>query len=200
MVQVPVSSYHIVMAELHTGMLVLAGLCILVIALTKLLPGTKRFAGLAVMLEPTSYVAAIGGSIIFVLTGIVGIFIGPFGPLLTIPAAQNKIMFAAFALNLWLVVIAIRTKYGPGLWNNRGLGTTYTLATFAAMGFLTITGCESAHITGTVSPFDPLWQLLGLNLDKTLVVFPQLVSYAVSAVGIALVAAALVLSLRWRKR
>lgn len=68
------------------------------------------------------------------------------------------------------------------------------------MGFLTITGCESAHITGTISPFDPLWQLLGLNLDKTLVVFPQVVSYALIAVGITLVAVALVLSLRWRKR
>jgi hypothetical protein len=200
MVVVPVSSYHIVMAELHTGMLVLAGLCILAIALTKLLPGVKRFAGLAAMLEPTSYVAAVGGSIIFVLTGIVGIEIGPFGPLLTIPAAQNKIMFAAFALNLWLVVIVIRTKYGAGLWNNRGLGTTYTLATLAAMGFLTITGCESAHITGTVSPFDPLWQLLGLDLSKSLVVFPQVLSLALTGVGIALVAVALVLSLRWRKR
>ncbi len=200
MVVVPVSSYHIVMAELHTGMLVLAGLCILAIALTKLLPGVKRLAGLATMLEPTSYVAAIGGSIIFVLTGIVGIEIGPFGPLLTIPAAQNKIMLAAFALNLWIIVIVIRTKFGSGLWNNRGLATTYTLATVGAMGFLTITGCESAHITGTISPFDPLWQLLGLNLDKTLVVFPQVVSYALIAVGITLVAVALVLSLRWRKR
>jgi hypothetical protein len=200
MVHVPTSSYHIVMAELHTGMLVLAGLCILGIALTKLLPSNKRFAGLAVMLDPTSYVAAIGGSIIFVLTGIVGLEIGPFGPLLTIPAAENKIMFAAFALTLWLVVIVMRTKYGASLWNNRGLGTTYTLATIAAMGFLTITGCESAHITGTVSPFDPLWSLLGLNLDKSLVIFPQLVSYAVIVLGIALVAIALVLSMRWKKR
>jgi hypothetical protein len=200
MVTVPMSSYHIVMAELHTGMLVLAGLCILGIAVTKLLPGAKRLGGLALMLEPTSYIAAVGGSIIFVLTGIVGLEIGPFGPLIMLPTAENKIMFALFALNLWLVVIVIRTKYGAGLWSNRGLGTTYTLITIAAMGFLTITGCESAHITGTVSPFDPLWSFLGVDLNKSLVIFPQLVSYAVIGVGIALVAVALVLSMRWRKR
>jgi hypothetical protein len=200
MVTVPLSSYHIVMAELHTGMLVLAGLSILAIAVTKAMPKVKRFAGVQAMLDPTSYVAAIGGTIIFVMTGIVGVEIGPLGPLLTIPAAQNKIMFAAFALNLWIVVIILRTKFGPGLWNNRGLAATYTLATFAAMGFLTITGCESAHITGTISPFDPLWSLLGLNLDKTLVIFPALVSYALTAVGVALVVVSLVLALRWRKR
>jgi hypothetical protein len=199
MVQVPVSSYHIILAELHTGMLVLAGLSILAIALTRLFPMVRRFTGLASILDPASYVAAICGSIIFVSSGIVGLEIGPFWPLLTIPAAQNKIMFAAFALNLWLVVIAIRSKYGVGLWSNRGLGATYALATIAAMGFLTITGCESAHITSTTSPFDPLWQLLGLNLDRTLVVFPELVSYALVAVGIALIAAALVLSFRWRR-
>jgi hypothetical protein len=108
-------------------------------------------------------------------------------------------MLAILALNLWLVLVAVRTKFGSGLWNNRGLSLTYTVITLAAMGFLTMTGCESAHITSTVSPFDPLWQLLGINLDKSLVFFPQVVSYGAIAFGIVLAAAALALALRWRK-
>lgn len=200
MVQVPISSDHIILAELHTGMLVLAGLCILAIALVKLVPGLKKISPKALaLLDPTSYVAATAGTIMLVIGGSVGIFIGSLTSLLTIPAAENKVMFAIFALNLWLVVVVIRTKFGSGIWNARGLSAMYTLATLAGLGFLTITGCESAHLTGTISPFDPLWQLLGLDLSRSLVVFPVLVSYIIIGAMVSITVATLVL-LRWRKR
>lgn len=201
MVQVPISSDHIILAELHTGMLVLAGLCILAIALTKAVPGLKKLSPkAATMLDPTSFVAATAGTIMLVIGGAVGLLIAPLRPLLTIPAAENKVMFAIFALNLWIVVVAIRAKFGSSVWNSRGLSTTYTLATVAGLGFLTITGCESAHLTSTISPFDPLWELLGLDLDKSLVIFPEIVSYAIIAAMVVAIAAVLALSLRWRKR
>jgi hypothetical protein len=200
MVKVPISSDHIILAELHTGMLVLAGLCILAIALVTFVPGLKKIGPRALaLLDPTSYVAATAGTIMFVIGGSVGLLIGPLGPLLTIPAAENKVMFAIFALNLWLVVVVMRAKFGSRIWNTRGLSAMYTLVTIAGMGFLTITGCESAHITGTVSPFDPLWELLGLDLSRTLVVFPVLVSYIIIGAMVAITVAA-VLLLRWRKR
>jgi hypothetical protein len=200
MVQVPISSDHIILAELHTGMLVLAGLCILALALVKWVPGLRKISPKALaFLDPTSYVAAVAGTIMLVIGGSVGILIGPLKPLLTIPAAENKVMFAIFALNLWLVVVIIRSKFGSRIWNTRGLSATYTLATIAALGFLTITGCESAHLTGTISPFDPLWGLLGLDLSKSLVVFPVLVSYLIIGAMVAITVATVVL-LRWRKR
>jgi hypothetical protein len=200
MVKVPISSDHIILAELHTGMLVLAGLCILAIALVKFVPRLNKISPKALaLLDPTSYVAATVGTIMLVIGGSVGLLIGPLTPLLTIPAAENKVMFAIFALNLWLVVVVIRTRFGSGIWNTRGLSAVYTLATIAGLGFLTITGCESAHLTGTVSPFDPLWELLGLNLSKTLVVFPILVSYIIIGAMVAITVSTVVL-LRWRKR
>jgi hypothetical protein len=200
MVQVPISSDHIILAELHTGMLVLAGLCILAIALVKLVPGLRKMGPKALaFLDPTSYVAAMAGTIMLVAGGSVGLVIGSLRSLLTIPAAENKVMFAVFAFNLWLVVVVMRTRFGSSLWNQRGLSTMYTIATVAGLGFLTITGCESAHLTGTISPFDPLWELLGLDLSKSLVIFPVLVSYVIIGSMVAITAAVFVL-LRWKKR
>jgi hypothetical protein len=200
MVQVPLTSYHLILTELHTGMLVLAGLCILAVALMKIVPGVKKLGPkLAASLDSTSYVAMIAVTILLVASGIVGMLVYPLKILPMSPILENKIMFSILALNLWLVVSVVRVKSGSGIWNKRGLSAVYTAIAVAALGMVTITGCTSAHLTKTVSPLDPLWELVGVNLDN-IIVIPKMASYAMIAVGLALVAITLILALKWRRR
>jgi len=197
---VTVSSYHTILAELHTGMLVLAGLCVLILAVTRAVPGMRKYGPrVAVMLEPTSYVSAVGGTVVLVLSGIVGILIRSIDVLFMLPVAQNKVMFAVFALNLWVIVIVIRAKFGSSLWDNRRLATTYTLVALAALGFVTLAGSLSGHLTMKESPLDPLYQLLNMDLNKSLLL-PENVSYAIVLAMVIVIGATLVLSLRGRKR
>jgi hypothetical protein len=197
---VELSSYHTILAELHTGMLTLAGLCVLTIALTKAVPGIRKYGPrAAVMLEPTSYVSAVGGTFVLVLSGIVGLLTRSIDILLVYPVAENKVMFAAFALNLWTVAIVIRAKFGSSLWDNRRLATTYTVVAVAGLGFITLVGSLSGHLMMKESPLDPVYELLNIDLNKS-ILLPENVSYAITLLMIVVIAAGLVSLLRARKR
>jgi hypothetical protein len=72
-------------------------------------------------------------------------------------------MFAVFALELWLVFVFIRSKYGENLWKNGGMAAVYACLAIFGFLFVVLAGSLGAHMTGKGSVLDPVYALLGVN-------------------------------------
>lgn len=176
---VDLSALHSLTIEMHGGMLALATACILGIILVKVhqrLRTTsewyspfKRFDSFAEKLmrytEPTAYLAGIGGVIGLIVSAIIGFYVWPYDVLMNSPLGLTKVMFSIFATELWLVFVVVRTKYGGGLWKNRGLSTAYVFIGLAGSLFMVLTGSFGGHMAGKGSILDPVYGLLGVNPD-----------------------------------
>ena len=121
---------HSMLIEMHGGMLTLAAFCTFAMIATKFYQKMRRksegqgafqmmdefFEKLFRYVEPTAYLATIGGVIGLVVSSIVGYYAWPVKVIMNSPLALNKIMVTIFSTEFWLVFLLIRTKYGENLW------------------------------------------------------------------------------------
>jgi hypothetical protein len=198
---------HSMLIEMHGGMLTLATVCIVGLVAAKfywalrkrsqlygvLWPLDSLFEWVTHYAEPTAFVAAIGGVIGLIVSSITGYFVWPAEELLNRPLALNKIMFAIFATELWVVFIAIRGRYGEALWKHRGLSATYVCAGLGGFFFMVLTGSMGGHMAGKGSVLDPLYEALGISPENpwfigTEMILPSVVAALAIAVILLLTA------------
>jgi hypothetical protein len=168
---------HSMLIELHGGTLALAAICIIGLIAAKIHWSLRKksqsygifwildgfFEWVTRYAEPTAFVAAIGGVVGLVASSIVGYYVWPAEALLDRPLALNKIMFAIFATELWIIFLAIRGKYGENLWKHNGLAATYTLTGLAGFFFTILTGSMGGHMAGKGSVLDPIYEFVGIS-------------------------------------
>jgi len=104
----------------------------------------------------------------------------------------NKSMFGTFALLALVLMLALRYKYGPELWEDVGLRTSYVLLALVAAGVAVVNGSlgGEAGLLGTALP--RVWNLLGVIPGNPMIfptvggiVFLALVILAAGATAVA---------------
>jgi hypothetical protein len=176
---VDLTAVHWLLVEMHGGMLTLATVCILATVAARIhlrmrktsekygvfWPIDSSMGKLARYTEPTAYVAGIVGVIGLIASAIVGFGIWPIGIVTTSPLALSKIMFSVFALELWIIFVLVRSKYGENLWKNGGMATVYSLLGIFGFLLMVLAGSLGAHmvIGSKGSILDPIYALLGIN-------------------------------------
>jgi hypothetical protein len=96
----------------------------------------------------------------------------------------NKEMFGTFALLALILMLVIRYKFGPGLWDDMALKSSYVVLGFVATGVAIVNGSlgGEAGLLGTA--LSSTWSLLGI--------FPSNPMVLPTPVGIALLVVVLV--------
>ena len=176
---VTLSALHSMLIEMHGGMLTLATVCIIAVIIAKSHQRLRRTSGwynsfsrfdslfdkLAQYTDPAAYLAGIGGVVGLIAASIVGFYVWPAEALVNSSLGLTKVMFTIFATELWIMFVAIRTRYKHGVWESRGLSAVYPLVGLSGFFFMVLTGSFGGHMAGKGSVLDPAYQLLKLNPD-----------------------------------
>jgi hypothetical protein len=193
---VSMAALHALTAELHGGMLTLAFIAIMVVALSqiavrlknrmpkKLVKAAIQVRGYA---EATGYFAAIAGLIGLLLSAYTGMYAWPTDVLLNDPVIQNKILLTAFSTAFWIGVVVIRTRFGRGLWTCPAMAMLYTVLAIAGFGMVGLTGSLGAHLTQGGSILDPFWSTLHIDVTKTMSLVPVLAAIVAMASVVAFI-------------
>ena len=99
-----------------------------------------------------------------VLAGLTGLYTTwGFEAVTSVTLTMNKTMIGSFGLLALVLMVWIRYRYGPGLWEERSLKITYALLGFIGSGAAIVTGSlgGKAALLGTV--LDWLWDLLNIE-------------------------------------
>ena len=176
---------HIVGAELHTGMLVLASACVLMrvffdayrIMLASRMPARLAFVErlmkwLTPYLDRTSLIAMLGGIGAFCMSVITGFYVWENGRPMDEGVMQNKVIFSSIGLTLWLCAILIRLRFTEALWGIPRLSNLYVLVVTGAMGFTMFAGALGARLTVGNCFFDPLFEEVGWDPADPLTASP----------------------------
>ena len=180
---VTMAALHALTAELHGGMLTLAFIAIMIVALAQIavrlrnrMP--KRLVKAAIQVrgyaEATGYFASIAGLVGLLLSAYTGMYAWPTDVLVNDPVIQNKILLTAFSTCFWIGVVVIRTRFGRGLWACPSMAMLYTVLTMAGFGLVGLTGSLGAHLRpgGGGSVLDPFWNFLHIDVAKTMSLAP----------------------------
>lgn len=168
-------AWHLITAELHTGMLTLAfASAIIRLVGTYVTADQPVWRGLVRLAEPTAYLAAIGGLLALIASIITGFtYTWPLEVQLTSSVVLNKIAITAFSTTFWLLFLVTRAVYGPRLWDHARLRWAY--AALATGGFLTLmlAGSTGGHLAGKRSALDGILRGLLIVQDRGLGVVPD---------------------------
>lgn len=198
---VSLEALHSMLIEMHGGMLTLASVCILGLVAAKFHRSLRKriqwygifwpldslFERVTHYAEPTAFLAGIGGVIGLIVSSIAGYYVWPAEELLNRPLALNKIMFAIFATELWVIFVVIRGKYGEALWKHRGLATTYVCAGLAGFFFIVLTGSMGGHMAGKGSVLDPIYEILGISPENPWFIGKEMTYPSIIAVAVIVV-------------
>jgi len=171
---------HSMLVELHSGMLVLAVICIFATIAARshgrmrrtsesygvFWPADSFMGKIGRYAESTAYVAGIVGVIGIIFSAIVGFYVWPIDLVTSSNLGLNKIMFSVFALELWAVFVFLRSKYGENLWRNVGTATVYSLTGIFGFVFIVLTGSLGGHMAGIGSILDPVYTSVGVDPVK----------------------------------
>ncbi len=185
-------AWHVITAELHTGMLTLA-FASLVIRLAGVWVTTSNgvWRGLVRLADPTAFLAAIGGLLALIASIVTGLlYTWPVEVLLTSSVVLNKIAITAFATTFWTLFIVVRAFSGARLWDRGRLRWLYFV--LGAGGFLSLmlVGSTGGHLAGKRSMLDGVLHYLGINTHLLFTLSRSAVYFALSAVVLLTVGAA----------
>jgi hypothetical protein len=192
------AALHSLTAELHAGFLTLAFACIVAVALAQIIVRMKgclprALVALAIKVrgyaEAAGYVGAVAGIVGLLLSAWTGMYAWPQDALLESAVIRNKITLTLFATVLWGGVVFIRMRFGRGLWTCPAMAFLYTALAVVAYGVLGMTGSLGAHLTVGESVLDPLWNLIGVDVNESLAIEPGLAVMVALVCVVALVAA-----------
>ena len=196
-------SLHSLLVEMHGGMLTLSTISILVIVIARL--SRTREGSLIEKLtqyaEPTAILAGVGGVVGLVASSVVGFFVWPVQALTNSSLALTKVMFSIFAMQLWILFVAIRLKYGKALWQSGGLAKVYVCSGLVGFFFVTLSGCFGAYMSGKISILDPIYEFLGINPEAFWIIRVETVPILMGVAFVEIVAVfSAFLHFRWQTK
>lgn len=135
-------------------------------AIARLLsPGEWRIRGVDMKLANGTMVAllAVWNVMFAVLAGLTGVWLTwGFASVSSISITVNKAMFGTFALAALILMVLIRFRYGPGLWNDLALKTTYVVLGIIVAGVAVASGSLGGEASLLGTALAPVWDLLGM--------------------------------------
>ena len=143
-------AWHVITAELHTGMLTLA-FASLVIRLAGVWVTTSNgvWRGLVRLADPTAFLAAIGGLLALIASIVTGLlYTWPVEVLLTSSVVLNKIATTAFATTFWTLFIVVRAFSGARLWDRARLRWLYFVLGTGGVLSLMLVGSTGGPLAG----------------------------------------------------
>ncbi|MDR5694591.1 MAG: hypothetical protein QN198_01395 [Armatimonadota bacterium] len=159
------ATWHVITAELHTGMLTLAFASTLIRLMGSWIrTDNSVWRGLVQLAEPTAYLAAMGGLLALIASIATGFaYTWPVEVLLTSSVVLNKIALTIFSTTFWILFVVTRSIYGARLWGLTRLRRLYVA--LAAGGFLSLMliGSTGGHLAGKRSILDGILHTLGIN-------------------------------------
>lgn len=202
---VDMSALHSLTAELHAGFLTLSFVCIMAVVVAQLtvrlrnrLP--KKLVSLAIRtrgyFEAAGYVGAVLGVLGLLLSAWTGMYAWPYDVLIDDSIVRNKILLTAFSTVMWIGVVFIRTMFGRGLWTCPTMTAVYVGLTFVSFGVLGTTGSMGAHITKGESAMDPIWNLVGFQVNSDIILHSNTAAL-VSLVSMVVIILSLVVAKRY---
>lgn len=181
-------AWHVITAELHTGMLTLAFASAVIHLLGSWVPGGHSvWRALVRLAEPTALLAAIAGLLSLIASIITGLlYTWPTEVLLTSSVVLNKMALTAFSLTFWLAFIVTRLLHGPRLWAAARIRRVYV--TLAAGGFvsLMLVGSTGGHLAGKRSMLESTLHYLGINTHLLFTLSRPTAYIVLAAVALAL--------------
>jgi hypothetical protein len=143
--------------------------------------GRTRWEGLAKISDATFIGAAFCGTAFLILSGITGFLAWPWDRLWRTPTVYSKVTYATLALNLWVILIVARLRYGGGIWVRKSLSVPLLICSLLALLTTVMAASAGGHLGHGASLLDPLFT--GFNPYIPLVL-PPWASLGVMAAGI----------------
>lgn len=172
---VEAAALHALTAEMHTGALTLATICIVITALCQIavrhkdgMPKSlvKIAMGLRGYTDAVGLVAALIGAIAICASAYFGMQAWSFDQLANDPITRNKVLFTAIILAMWIGIVGMRMALTRQLWTCRPLAFLYTVFALAAFGLTGVTGSMGAHLTKGESSLDGFLKWIGFDYTK----------------------------------
>lgn len=183
--------WHVVTATLFQGGAIAMGLAIIA---RLLLPAGWTVRGMDVRLANGTMVAllAVWNLLFGALAAATGVWMTwGYEATTSISLTINKEMFATFALLSLVLMVGMRIRYGPGVWNDLSLKAAYAALGFIAAWSAIVNGSlgGEASLLGTI--LEKLWGLIGV-VPRYPMILPTvggivLVVIALVGVGLAVV-------------
>jgi len=181
-------AWHVITAELHTGMLTLA----FASAVIRLLGGWFTgghvvWRALVRLAEPTALLAAIAGLLSLIASIVTGfLYTWPVEVLLTSSVVLNKIALTASSLTFWIAFITTRWIHGAGLWARPHLRWFYVALATGGFLSLMLVGSTGGHLAGKRSMLDSTLHYLGINTHLLFTLSRPVVYVVLAAVALVL--------------
>ena len=193
-------AWHVITAELHTGMLTLAfASAILRLVGVWVRTDSAIWRGLVRLAEPTAYLAGIGGLLALLASIVTGLtYTWPLEVLLTSSVVLNKMAITAFSTTFWALFLATRSIYGARLWDRARLRGLYVTLATGGFSSLMLAGSTGGHLAGKRSMLDGILHSLGIN-THLLFTLSRTAVYTVLSIVALLVALAAVRRLAWNR-
>jgi len=193
---VDIAIVHLMVAELHTGVVFFLYIALLIRLLTDLVVRGRnpsaRVQSIRVDSDIVAYTGSIAAVFFLILSGITGYLIQPFSDLVSSTILMNKSLTALTALFFFAAYVYLRSKAGPGMWNKRGLyAIAFITATLGTVS-TAMAGSIGGELTVGQSVMDPIYRALSFSFKVWQV---QPLDIAVTA-GLIVVCLVLVIVLR----
>lgn len=194
-------AWHVITAELHTGMLALAFASVIIRLLASWVRSENLiWRGLVQLAEPTAYLAAIGGMLALLASVATGFtYTWSLDVLLTSSVVLNKIAISAFSVTFWILFVLVRSLYGAMLWERAKLRGLYVALAVGGFLSLMLAGSTGGHLAGKRSLLDSTLHHLGIN-THLLFSLPKFVAFGLLIFAVATFMLAFSLRLATRRR
>lgn len=194
-------AWHVITAELHTGMLALAFASVIIRLLASWVRSENLiWRGLVQLAEPTAYLAAIGGMLALLASVATGFtYTWSLDVLLTSSVVLNKIAISAFSVTFWILFVLVRSLYGTMLWERAKLRGLYVALAVGGFLSLMLAGSTGGHLAGKRSLLDSTLHHLGIN-THLLFSLPKFVAFGLLIFAVATFMLAFSLRLATRRQ
>lgn len=189
---VPVSIWHGLVVEEHTGIAVFLIIGLVVRILTDLVyRGPNQPQWTQTIRQGTDFIALSGSAAIvffLIISGVTGYLIQPYSMLIASPILINKSLLALAAIFFWLAFFIVRFLSGPGMWQKKGLYATEVVTALLGITFTALTASMGAELTVGQSAMEPVYEMLNFSWN-TFLVQPVVIEVTVGLVVIGLLVA-----------
>lgn len=180
---VELSGLHSITVSMHEGMLTLATIAVVIRALcvvVRRIPVVSWFFSeefldkVSRYMEATATLAALGGTVGIVASAVTGtsLFTPRYTTIFDTPIVLNKIMWMIFALELWIIFLVLRVRFGKGLLKNRFLGGLYVASAVVGFLFVMLAGSLGGELAGKGTILEPFYEMVGFNPNEPLLLPP----------------------------
>lgn len=188
---VPVSIWHGLVVEEHSGIAVFVILALVVRILTDLVyRGPNASPRVQAIRQGTDFVGYTGSlAVVFflIISGVTGYLIQPYSLLIESPILINKSLLALGALFFWAAYFVVRLRFGSGLWQKRGLYLVEVVTALLGIAFTALAASMGAELTVGQSALEPVYDALNFSWKSFLVGPLEIeITAAIVVVGIVL--------------